>query len=386
MGFRQIENDIKSGAADRPAPILLCGEERFLIDFYERKLESLFSAGGNDADSNRNASSDGSGNTGKGDSRGAGNSNTGKAVRELDVTVFYGNEEGDASIMGALDTFPMLSPVRIVIVKEHPGLSSPGQKADETQEENTRKKKKGLPEFLAQIPPTSRLIFTSGKVNKTRALYKSIAKHGTVYEFSRLDEADLQKFSRKRFKAFGTEISQDVLEAFIFATGYLEKDSENDLFTIENEAYKLSSFAISEGRTDISHKDLEECMPGILRTDVFAMLDAISLGKKAEAVQLLENSLAGGESAFRLLSLFTGHFEIMLGYRELSAEGHNAKEITKIMGERSDWRVKKLGGFAQRFDLENLKFILGQLYDMERQIKSGDIRERHALTVLLAEI
>ena len=127
-------------------------------------------------------------------------------------------------------------------------------------------------------------------------------------------------------------------------------------------------------------------MPGILRTDVFAMLDAISSGNKAQAVGLLENSLAGGESVFRLLSLFTGHFEIMLGYKELSAAGHSSPKITQILGERSEWRVKKLGGFAHHFDNAKLKWIVGRLYDTERDIKSGDIPERLALTVLLAEI
>ena len=363
MGFRQIENDIKSGAIDRPAPVLLCGEERFLIDFYERRLEALYAAGG-----------DGSADDGS------------KPARGPDVSVFYGNEAEDDMVMGALDTFPMLSPLRVVVVKGHPGLSAPQKSDDGGPEEAKTKKKDGLAGYIAQMPGTARLIFSSSSVNKTRALYKAIAKHGAVYEFTRLDEADLARFARKRFRAFGAEIPPAVLDAFAFATGYLEKGSDRDLFAIENEAYKLASFALAEGRTEISQSDIEECMPGVLRTDVFEMLDAISTGRKADAVRLLENSLAEGESAFRLLSLLTGHFEIMLGCKELGAEGHTTKEITKILGERSDWRVGRLDGFARRFEAGKLKSVLGRLYAMERQIRSGDIRDRHALTVLLAEI
>ena len=357
MGFREIENDIKSRELDRPAPILLYGDESFLVDFYERKLEALFAVG---------PSAD-------------------KAINLLDISIFYGDEATDDAVMGALDTFPMFSPLRVVIVKGHPGLSSPGQSADKGPVE-APKKKNGLADGLAHLPDTTRLIFSSKNVNKTRALYKAIAKHGAVYEFKRLDEADLTSFARKRFKTFGAEIAPDVLEAFVFATGYLEKDSDRDLFTVENDAYKIASSALAEGRPNVFHRDLEECMPGVLRTDVFAMLDAISSGRKAEAVGLLENSLAAGENVFRLLSLFTGHFEIMLGFKELSAMGHTAKEITALLGERSDWRVEKLGRFSHRFDTEKLEFILGRLYDMDRQIKSGNIKDRHALTVLLAEI
>ncbi|MCL2111437.1 MAG: DNA polymerase III subunit delta [Clostridiales bacterium] len=358
MSFRKIENDIKSGGIGKAAPVLLYGEEQFLVSHYEKRLVSLFAGaaeGGAEGD----------------------------AINALDLSTFYGDEAGDDEIMAALDTFPMLLPARIVVVKSHTGLSAQGAPAEAG---GAAKRKTPLTEYLSAIPDTARLIFTAGSVNKGRSLYKAIAKHGTVYEFARLDEADLASFARKRFNAMGVEISPGILDAFIFATGYLEKDSERDLFSVENDAYKLASFVLAEGRHAAGHSDLEECLADILRTDVFAMLDAISSGKKAESIQLLESGLVAGESAFRLLSLFTGHFEIMLGYKELSAEGRKPAEITQMLGERSEWRVKKLGGFAQRFKPEKLRHILHRLYDTERDIKSGDISERLALTVLLAEI
>ena len=361
MSFRKIENDIKTGEIDKPIPVLLFGEERFLIDHYEKRLIALFS-GNLEDDASSEATA---------------------ALNELDISVFYGDEANDDAIMAALDTFPLILPSRIVIVRSHPGLSGQGASGSV---EGERKPKNALADYTKQIPQTSRLILSSSNVNKTRALYKSISKFGNAYEFSRLDEVDLQNFVRKRFKKMGADIPPDVLEAFIFATGYLEKDSVLDLFTVENDVYKLASFAISEGRNSISHPDIEECLEGVLRTDVFAMLDAISTGKKAEAINLLENSLAGGESVFRLLSLFTGHIEIMLAFVELSDKGNTPKEIAQVLGERSDWRVKKLGGFARRFKVEKLMAILRRLYEVEKLIKSGDLPERLALTILLAEI
>ena len=381
MSFRKIENDIKSGALNRPAPVLLFGEEGFLVDHYEKKLTALFSGaepGGDGSTDTSDAKTHGGDNSTDAGERGATTS-----LNDLDISVFHGDEAGDDAIMAALDTFPMLLPARTVIVRSHPGLSSQGAA---TSDGGGKKPKNSLADYVKQMPQSSRLILSSGSVNKTRALYKAVSKHGSVYEFSRLDETDLHNFVRTRFKRIGAEITPGVLDAFIFATGYLEKDSDKDLFTIENDVYKLASFVIADGRKAIDHPDIEECLEGVLRTDVFAMLDAISTGRKAEAINLLENSLADGESGFRLLSLFTGHFEIMLGYRELSAIGHSTKEITQILGERSDWRVKKLGGFAGRFETSKLRDILRRLYEVEKQIKTGNLPERLALTVLLAEI
>ena len=377
MGYESIENDIKSGAIDKAAPILLYGEEHFLVDFYEKKLSALFSG---KLDEN-------------GDVSGANEGN----VPNLDLCVLYGNESEDDEIIGALDTYPMFSPLRVVVVRGHSGFSGSsgsGQagsgKSSKSDAEGDgfkqSKKKDTLSDNISQMPDTSRLIFTADKINKTRALYKAIAKSGTVYEFTRLDENSLLKFVKKRFRKMNVQIEQEVLDAFVFANGYLEKNSDVDLYSVENDVYKVSSFALSEGQTSITLPIVEECMPSILRTDVFAMLDALSTGKKSIAISLLENSMASGENVFRLLSLLTGQFEIMLGYKELSAQGHSSSEITKILGERSDWRVKKLGGYAGRFDVENLQKILLKLYETEANIKSGNISERLALTVLIAEI
>ena len=340
MGYQTIEDDIKSGKTNIPAPILLFGEERFLVSHYEKILG-------------------------------------GRAMNELDISVFYADEATDEAIIASLETFPMLSPYRIVIVRDYPGFS-----AKSAQEYSGD----GLTAYIKNPPENSRLIFSSETVNKTRSVYKAIAKYGTVYEFTRLDEAGLRNFIIKRFNSLNAKITKDVLDEFIYATAYLDKNSDRDLFTVENDVFKTASYALAEGREVITQRDVEECLPGVLRTDVFAMLDAISSGKKAEAVRLLESSLSEGENVFRLLSLITGHFEIMLGYKELSAQGKRPGEITSILGERSEWRVKRLGGFAQRIELSKLKDILMNLYDMERSIKSGDISERLAFTVLFAEI
>jgi DNA polymerase-3 subunit delta len=377
MGFRTIERDIDSGVLNKAAPILLYGEEHFLVELYTKKLEAFFSGVQSGTDTGSEADPDSPDNAAI------------KAVSTLDINVFYGDDAADETIIAALETFPMLSPVRIVIVKGHTGLSA--QKTavgseDESGSIINIKRKNELADYVSQIPDTSRLIFSADKINKTRSLYKAIAKYGNIYEFAKLDEADLSTFIIKRFKAMGINITRGVLEEFIYATGYLEKDSEKDLFSIENDIYKIASSTLSKGQDVATQEDVEECLPEILRTDVFSMLDAVSSGRKAEAIKLLESSITGGENVFRLLSLITGHFEIMLGYKELNARGHKPGEITKILGERSDWRVKKLGGYAMRFNEDTLRRILVKLYDMERNIKSGDISERLAFTVLFAGI
>ena len=357
MDYRKINEDIKSGVLNVAAPILLCSKEQLLLDFYETRLLESFGAD------------------------------------PLDVVVYYGNNSDDDlndDIISDLDTYPMFSAVRVAIVKNHPKITGKIIKDDGSVSSSVAKDDKAdkrLTDYFTRIPDTARLVFTSNEVKKNLTLYKAIQKTGTVYEIARLDESDLRQFVLKRFKKAGTVIQPDILDEFIYTTGYLAKDSDVDLLMVENDTYKLAYYVMADRRSDISRSDIAETTPGILRTDDFAMLDAISTGKKSEAINLLENTLAGDENiTFRLLALLIGHFEIMIGYKELSASGMNSSQITKALGQHSEWRVKKLGGFAQRFDIEKLTWILGRLYETDSAIKSGDIRVRDALTVLLAEI
>ena len=344
-GFREIEADIRSGAVNSAAPILLFGDEIFLTNHYMYMLIRLFACENNSLP---------------------------ETALELDVSIMRGEDDDDDSVISALDTFPMLAKHRVVVVKNHVGLSSEG--------------KTTLPDIIEEIPETSRLIFTAKNINRTRALYKAIAKHGRIYEFTRLSEFDLKAFAQKRFRAMNVSLSPENLETFCQATGYLEKDSAGDLFGVENEANKIAAFVLGDGRSEISKSDILECMPDILRTDAFAMLDAISSGRKGKAIELLENSLASGESTFRLIALIIGHFEIMLGYKEMHARGYSLPEIVKHLGERHEWRVKNLGRFSEKFSEETLRKTLSNLYDAERNIRSGNIPDRLALTLVFAEI
>jgi DNA polymerase-3 subunit delta len=370
--FKEIEQDIKSGDVDGRRVVLLCGSEAFLTNFYEKRLTDRFGGG---------------------------------APSPFDFNVFQGGEATDDAIMGACETFPMLAPKRVVVVRSHPGLSGAaggkansksgaGAKASSKPRASGKAGKAGkestlpktLEESLAALPDTTRLILTAGVPGKTKTLYKAAAKAGKVYEFGRLAETELWSFVGKRFKKAGMEIMPSLLEEFIAATGYFERDSRTDLYNVDGEAQKIVLYAQSEGRSAVTREDLEACMGANLQTDVFALLDAVSAGKKAEAVRMLESRLESGESVFALLPRITDQFETMLGYREMKEHGYSSQKMLELLPVRQEWQLKKLGGFAGRFTTEKLYEALHRLYGIETEIKSGNIPEKLALTLFVAEL
>jgi len=66
--------------------------------------------------------------------------------------------------------------------------------------------------------------------------------------------------------------------------------------------------------------------------------------------------------------------------------GYSSQKMLELLPVRQEWQLKKLGGFAGRFTTEKLYEALHRLYSIETEIKSGNIPEKLALTLFVAEL
>jgi DNA polymerase-3 subunit delta len=285
-------------------------------------------------------------------------------------------------VIAACDTLPMMSERRVTLVSVPAG----------DEKSLTLQEAKKLAAYIERVPQTALLILTAASVAKSSALYKAFASHGREYEFARLGRSDLRAFVSQRFKRAGAEASDDVVSEIIKVSGYLDRDAAGDLFGMESDiagiiAYARGGEAVADARpTRITAADVAACLGTSLETDVWAMLDAVSAGRKGDAMNLLQSLAARGDNAFGMLALMTSQFEIMLGYRELKELGIPFKGIAGRLGVRSEYRLKKAAGFADRYDAARLARLLHRLYRVDRDIKSGLYGERLALTMFVAEM
>ena len=372
-GFKAIEQELKSGRIDEARVFLLCGSESFLVRHYEGLLTERFAA----------------------------DDPTG-----LNISVHYGDEADEGGILADCETVPMFAPRRVVLVRNPAGLATgkededkgtAGKGAAGTADEvfagkgagrgSAAAKASSLADGLPRIPETTKLILTAGAANKGRALYKAVAKAGKIFEFDRLSSEELIAFAKKRFRQARLEIGEPVLEDFLARTGYMDRDSQTDLFKVDGEAQKIAIYVRSEDRASVTAQDLDDCLGENLQTDVFQLVDAISAGDKSRAIRLLEYRLESGESVFALLTRVISQFETMLGWKEMEEKGgYSAARRLELLPVNHEWQMKKLGGISRNYSMGELCAILRRLYALDRDIKSGNVPERLALTLLVAEI
>lgn len=297
----------------------------------------------------------------------------------LDYSYFSGEDLDIYDVIAACETLPMFSTRKLVAVDAEKLLT--GSKNDGGSAGSAE-----LAEYLPKIPESCCLVLVSSKVNKTRSLYKACEKYGIVYDFVPLDGASLGAWMQKRFQSAGLSADRQMMLSFAYGNGYGEKDSDYDLYSLENDLKKVIAYA--DGPV-VRESDFRVAESRRLETDAFRLLDSAFSGEKAQAYQILDNSIELSQPSkaqgvlLQLTGLLASQLELMLEYSERKAEGQSYQQIAQGMGINK-YRLDKLIPAANRRSINQLKRNLFDVLKIDRDMKSGIIDIRLALELFIA--
>ncbi len=298
------------------------------------------------------------------------------SCKEMDLSVLEGDKITIDSIKEACETFTMLSERRVVLVKDFSALAGMKMKGFSDFDETN------LTDYIGQLPEGCLLVITAEGADKRKKLYKAISDNGKTYNFEPLSEKALKSFIEKRFRASKKVAKTSIINEFIRNTGYFHKDSEYTLYNLENDIRKIIAYCDGE---EILLSDVLNTVSGSLESNIFAMLDAISVGRKDEAYLLLNTLLNSGENIYMIISLIVSQFEIILEIKEMLEEGKNQSQIQGIL-KIHEFRIKKAMSFSNNYSIESLKKILIKAYEIDRSIKTGELEQNLALELFIAQI
>ena len=310
-----------------------------------------------------------------------------KYVKEASYMLDFDKPEEDAmsveAIISSAETFPMLSEKRVVWIKDYPPLYKKNCAGFGEAE------LKRIGDYIKSPNKDAVIIFSAAssggdsgrRSDKKTELYSLLIKEASAYDLCRLDAESLKGFINKRFKAANKAASPATVRYLIDVSGYNNKDSEYHLFNLEADIKKIIALSGDE----VTERDVSTAVLGDMDTYIFDFLDRVSAGRKDEAYRLMHNMLRSGSDVFEILATLVGQFELMTEVKELRSSGMGLTEITKEMGIH-EFRVKKALASAERFSLEKLREVLCGLYDMDANIKKGDIQGNIALELLIGRI
>lgn len=337
-GFREFNKDLKEDALE--GVLVFHGQERFLFRWAIESIVKKYVTSG---------------------------------FEELDF-VKLTDIEDTSLILENAESASMISQKRVIWVDNYRHL------LDEKTKGYVGSDIESLREYLAAYSGNNILVFSFDELGEKANKLKAIG--GSWYCFDKLEVPALNSFIKKRINAAGKEISKEELGLLVDLSGYYNKESDYRLFDLENDIAKI--IAHSEGEKIIA-RDIEVSMNGDLNTYVFDFIEALSLAQKDKAFSVMNNLLNSGSNFFQLVSLIGSQFELMLEIMELDHEGLSLAAIVKEVGMH-EFRVKKAYRASQKFTLKRMKQMLASLYEIDKNVKSGNIDQRTALELFVAKI
>ena len=280
--------------------------------------------------------------------------------------VLYGKEASIDEIVGNAKRYPMMAERQVVIVKE-------AQELSRTIEQ--------LVDYAENPQPTTVLVlcYKYKKLDKRKKLYKSVGKHGVLFESKKLYENQVSDWLRKVLHGKGYSISH---KAAIVLVEYLG----TDLSRISKELDKLTLVLPKESQ--ITPADIEEHIGISKDYNNFELKKAIGERNVLKATRIV-NYFAQNpkDNPFVLtISLLHNFFSQLLQYHGLN--DHSPKNVASAL-RVNPYFVGEYQIAAKNYPMKKVSSIVSHLREMDlkgKGVGATAIPQSDLLKELIAKI
>lgn len=263
-------------------------------------------------------------------------------------------------VTSSLNTLPMGSDLRIVVIEDAEKLPKPVSEAIIT--------------YLKDPNPGCTLCLTAQTLAKSTRLYKAVAKVGpkAIIECAAKKGRDLPPYVQKLARAHNLTISADAATELVARVG----ESTTMLDT------QLASLAaLLGGGGNVDRELVERNVARVVEVKPWEFLDRVCERDAGRALRLL--GLLDGSSPIGLCSLLTGRVRELICARSLNERGASAQIATEL--KKQSWQVRNYSRWARNFKDGELEHLLADCALADAALKTGADPDA-TLTVLVAKL
>lgn len=228
---------------------------------------------------------------------------------EFNYNVFYGEKLSINEVINDLDTLPLMSKHKLVVIKEAEKIN----KNDETKLINYFNRLSLKSNFSTLI-----IIYKESSPNKE--LITAIKRIGIVANFSITDKAKLALWIKSKFKQSNKKITQEALF-------YLQSIVDSDLGRLFNEIEKIDIY--TKDQQIIEKEDVLITMGGSEAVNIFKVLDSVGDKDIINAIDGLVKLNQGNLHYLSIFAMIYRQIKLIFQTKLLLANGFNFKEVEK---------------------------------------------------------
>ncbi len=221
------------------------------------------------------------------------------------------------------------------------------------------------------------IIFVTHKdtLLKRSEVVKLLDKIGKIYSFPLIKKSDFLSYIKKYFEMNGYNIEEN-------AVNLIEENIKEDLYLFSNEATKLMLYCESK---NITKKDVEEICSININDNIFELSNMILAKNYKKIFEIYNDLRVRNVEIVTLIAFLTTNFLFYDEILFLSNKGQNYDEIASSLNVNS-YRVSISLRNLKKYTLNDINKILKELYDIDKNIKLGNVDRFFTFEMFLSNI
>lgn len=294
------------------------------------------------------------------------------SIGAMNFDKINGKEIELKDLVNICETLPFMSEKRIVVIDNIGSfISNLGNKQDK------------LYDYLDTLADFLILIFLDRdeEIKKNMKIYKYFNKTKNVVDFSKLEGRYLDKFIEDLVKKNNKKISQGNIAYFTQKSSYNSRNIDISLFELENELLKVINFSKGE----ITRDDIDEVLVDNQDINIFDLLTQIVNLNTDKALDLLDEMYMKNEPIQRIHYMITRQTRMMLSYKVYEKKGYSPSMIQSKM-KVGNFEFRKFKNESMRFTIQKLSYIMKELLEMDKKLKTSLIDDKLAMEMFIVKI
>lgn len=237
-----------------------------------------------------------------------------------------------------------------------------------------------MAEVFSDIPDYCTVVFTYETVDwkpdrRQKKLWDAVNKFGSVVEFAKQSQRDLQSWIIRHFAALGKKIDPKLCDYLIDLTG-------GTMTALQGEIRKIAAY---NGTSTIVKSDIDAVTEPVLDAVVFQMTDLLGTGDYSGAMVKLRQLLKMQQEPIGILGAVGSHFRRISTARTLMDCGKNADDLMNLTGMK-DYPARKTMSAARNFSPKFCKTAAEKILETDYKMKTSFDEPERLLELLILEL
>jgi DNA polymerase III subunit delta len=281
-----------------------------------------------------------------------------EGMRDFNLNIFDSVDCDVARVRDALETLPMMSPNRLVVLVN----------ADKLKD----KEWEVLQPLIDRPHDGTVLVVTAVKVDKRKKNWKRLLESGVALECKRPYEDQIPEWIDFLAKRHSVEFGSDAASALQQLVG-------SNLSDLDGEIRKISIYCGGNQKAGAGRRVVEASVDDVMKVasrvkieSVFDFADAVGRNDRARALFCLATLLDQGQNEIGIIALVARHVRILRTMIEGLREGLSGARLASKAGV-SPYFVRDYSDQARLWTPSKIDQTLEALFDTDRALKTSPV-------------